>query len=464
MTAADQIVIANSVTITGSVTLTISLGPPTNTPYSTNIWAQRFGSTGTDICRAIAVWTNGDIVMGGGFQFTVDFGTGPLTAASSSPDMYIAGYSSSGTNLWSKRYGGTGVEVVRGIAFDPSGNIFVCGHFTGNVDFGGGTVTNAGINDIFIVKYNSVGVYQWQKIVGGTADDVATALCVDTNGAVYVTGYFMGTVNFGGGNLFSQFGGQDSYLAKYDSAGAYVFAKKFTNNADDQGAALACDSTNGIYLGGKFQGSIDLGGGNLVSAGATDMYLGKFNSGGTYIWGQRFGGTLADSVSGIAVDSSRSIYLLGSFTQSIDMGGGTITTGSSDSDAVHAKYNSAGTYQWASSMPGPGSEFPNAIACDSSGNSTVTGSFQFTINCGGATLQSASVGITDVFTAKYNSSGTHIWSYRGGGVNSDDGLAVGIDSNGYVAVGGSFSGTAAFGPDIFTSAGGTDVFLWRIAP
>ena len=53
---------------------------------------------------------------------------------------------------------------------------------------------------------------------------------------------------------------------------------------------------------------------------------------------------------------------------------------------------------------------------------------------------------------------------RGGGVGADDGMAVGIDGGGYVTTGGSFSGNAGSGSTIFGSAGGTDIFLWRIAP
>ena len=225
--AAGTAQISGNVQITGDIVLTVSLGTAvTNPPVNTNIWAQRFGSTSTDTCRAIVSdASSGNIIMGGGFNGTVNFGTGALVSAGGT-DMYLAGYNSSGTALWSKRYGGTGSEVVRGVALDGSGNVYVCGHFLGASDFGGGVTNSTGINDIFIAKYSSTGVYQWVKTFGNTDDDVAESLDVDSGGNVIVTGYFKGQVNFGGGILFSQFSGMDTLFGEVFHSGGFCVCQE----------------------------------------------------------------------------------------------------------------------------------------------------------------------------------------------------------------------------------------------
>ena len=78
-----------------------------------------------------------------------------------------------------------------------------------------------------------------------------------------------------------------------------MFAKKFTNNADDDGIGVSVDASDNIILTGKFQGSIDMGGGSVASAGATDMYLAKFDSAGTHTWSDTFGGAFPDFTSGV---------------------------------------------------------------------------------------------------------------------------------------------------------------------
>src|SRR5262249_17807764 len=143
---------------------------------------------------------------------------------------YLVIVNVSGQHLWSKGFGGPTLSDsvgVTAVATDASGNIVITGSLQGSADFGGGVLTSSGhYNDVFIAKYSSSGAHLWSKRFGSTGEDVGYGIAVDSSGNVLVTGYFQGTVDFGGGGLVSA-GGADAFLAKYSPSGAHLWSKRF---------------------------------------------------------------------------------------------------------------------------------------------------------------------------------------------------------------------------------------------
>src|SRR5258705_9584553 len=113
-----------------------------------------------------------------------------------------------GTCTWSKRFGGTSghTRLPRDIAnpvkiaTNPLDNsVVIAGYYLGSIGFGGEMLTNAGSPDIFIAKYNSTGQHLWSKRFGGIVGDQAQAVAVDPrNGDIMVIGEFGSTVDFDG--------------------------------------------------------------------------------------------------------------------------------------------------------------------------------------------------------------------------------------------------------------------------
>ena len=92
---------------------------------------------------------------------------------------------------WARQLGGITSDVVKGVAFDSSGNVFVSGAFSSAVNFGSGpSLVSAGQNDGFLAKYSSANVLQWVDRFGGTGAEVADSVAVDTTGYVLSTGSF----------------------------------------------------------------------------------------------------------------------------------------------------------------------------------------------------------------------------------------------------------------------------------
>ena len=97
---------------------------------------------------------------------------------------------------------------------------YITGNFQGTVDFGGGDVTSAGNTDIFVLKLNSSGTFQWVNTYGSTSSDAGNGITVDSSGNAYITGYFQGTVDFGGGDVTSA-GNLDIFVLKLNSSGTF---------------------------------------------------------------------------------------------------------------------------------------------------------------------------------------------------------------------------------------------------
>ncbi len=179
------------------------------------------------------------------------------------------------------------------ITVDSSGNSYITGYFEGTVDFGGGNVTSAGAADIFILKLNSSGTFQWVNIFGGTSTDVGQGIAVDSSGNSYITGSFQGTVDFGSGDITPS-GFDDIFVLKVNPSGTFQWVNTFGGTSIDVGEDITVDSSGNSYITGWFRETVDFGGGNVTSVGGADIIVLKLNSSGTFQWVNTYGGTSTD--------------------------------------------------------------------------------------------------------------------------------------------------------------------------
>ena len=381
-----------------------------------------------------------------------------------------------------KALGGSGTDIGYAVARDANGNVMVAGSFSGTVDFGGGPLTSAsGHPSMFVAKYSSSGTPVWSRAVSGSGGSVPAAIAVDGNGDVLVTGSFAGTADFGGGALTST-GTADIFLAKYASAtGAYLWAQRFGDIANSgfgitaHGNGVAVDSSNNVLLTGSFQGVVNFGGSNLSDSSlTTDVFVVKFNAAGVHQWSKNFPNTALDSGQAIAVDPSGNVAITGTYTGTVNFGGGNLPAGHGGLNAAFvAEFDPSGTHLWSrgffDTTAGTAalSVFGNGVACDSSGNVVITGSFGHTVDFGTGILTAS--GSRDIFLAKYSSSGTPAWTHHYGSVTSNAGGqssadAVAIDSGGNIAIVGVFYNTSLntgtdFGGGALLSVGQGDGFV-----
>ncbi len=454
-------------------------------------WVKGIGGDGifgndVEVGESIAVDPSGNVYVTGTFLGAADFNPGgtavTLKAMTNHQNVFVGKYDSSGNCLWVKRIGATSADFSKGIALDTAGNVYVAGYFRGTSNFNpeGSTDTfTAWGTDVFIAKFSTNGDYQWAKRLGGNSTDQGWDVGVDVSGNVYVTGYFSGTANFnpdGIGGTLTSTGSTDVFVAKYTTHGEYIWAKGMGGSGIDQGRALAVDTSGDVYLTGYFGDIIHLGNkDSLAFAGATDLFLAKYSSDGSYLWTKAVGGVGIDEGWGITVDATNNIYLTGRFfSEFLDFNpggsGGSLTRRSVGYDAFVAKYAVNGNFLWARKMGGWSEDRGYGIVTDPDNNVYVTGTFQsstdFYADGGNDTLKGR--GGVDIFVVGYDRDGNYLLSKSLGGILSDKSRKMAIDIYGNAYLTGTFGGTVNFNPEgiggTLTSSGNQDIFILRLSP
>jgi hypothetical protein len=450
--------------------------PPTPTPTPTpppsgsgpHVWSVDFGGTNaggdTATPSGIAVDSSGSVVVVGCFKGNVNFG-GVTLSSTGLNDIYLVKFAATGSLQWAKRFGGTADDRAKGVAIDSGNNIYITGYFRNTVDFGGGALT--GSSNAFLAKYTTTGSHIWSKRLSSTTSgmDEGTALGVDGGGNAIVATEIYSTSDFGGGALTSA-GGGDIVLVKYSSTGAHVWSRRFGGSADDIATGVAVDQTTGeAWATGYFGGTVDFGGGNLTSAGGTDIFAVKYSSTGSHVWSRRWGSTSDDKGFGIAVDQAGSMVATGVFINSVDFGAGPVAN-SAGGDIFLAKYSAAGICQWSKgfgSTTSLSNESGYGVAFDPSGNVLLTGGVVSTVNFGGGSTTGD--GWYNAFIAKFTGSGGYVWAKRyPNGTGHSNGRAIESDGAGNALATGDFEVAINLGGGTLTSPGAQDTYLVKLGP
>jgi GH43 family beta-xylosidase len=245
-----------------------------------------------------------------------------------------------------------GVEVGRSICVDASGNIYVYGTFAGTDDFdpSGSTNTmtaNGTSSDVFVVKYNSSGVFQWAAR-GGVANSGDNSsgghgqICTDgTN--VYVAGSFSaaGSATFtpaaGGCTTCSPSpANSQGFVGKLDCAGGqWQWIQPWGTAAQNQGHSVCVDASGNVYVSGEANGNFTLGPSSISTVDA-QAFFGKLNAAGVWQWAVTGGGTGSDASAGGSISYNANLGRLtatgsyNSLTVSFGSFGIPNTTGSTD--------------------------------------------------------------------------------------------------------------------------------------
>jgi hypothetical protein len=288
------------------------------------VWSKGFGSTQNDQGFGIASYADGRVIVTGTFHETVNFGGSSLTTAGNG-DLFVAAFDATGAHLWSKRTGGNADDSGTAVAIDGNGDILLTGSGFGSADFGGGPLQ--GVGGVFIVKLASDGSHIWSQRVGSAGSDGGLAIAADPSGNILVAGEFSQTADFGGGPLTSA-GATDAFVAKYGSDGSFRWAKRFGGPGFDH-ARVVTDGAGNVLVTGRFRGTTDFGGGPVTSSrpelGWTDAFIAKYSPAGGLHWAKVFGDIDSDDVgSGIVADAAGNPILTGSFHDVVDLGGGPI--------------------------------------------------------------------------------------------------------------------------------------------
>ncbi|MBL0096296.1 MAG: hypothetical protein IPP46_07150 [Bacteroidetes bacterium] len=154
----------------------------------------------------------------------------------------------------------------------------------------------------------------------------------------------------------------------------YTWAGKAGGTGNEYGDYMTSDGSGNIYVTGRFDGTCDFDPGagtvNKTSAGSSDIYIAKYSSAGNLIWAISTGGTGLDRGYCLDVDATGNIYLAGTFAGTVDLdpGPGTSThISAGGTDMFVAKYDSSGNFVWSKAFGLLNTEYAEAIALDGNG-------------------------------------------------------------------------------------------------
>lgn len=453
--------------VLGTTTLTVTGGSSEGFLAKTNSggsfqWAVRMGGTMSDYAQCV-VANSTDVFVSGVYRSTATFYssgtstvTATLTGVTTDDECFIARYNSAGVVQWAIKYTGvTGTnQKPRRIAVNNTlGLIYVTG------ETGGKMFTNC---------YNiSLGTLQWSTVSSNTGNAYGWGVVSDgaaTGNCYAVAQYAAGPVDLG---MTSYIGSNGALLVKYNSSGVVQWVKNIggTGTGDEYPrGGLGIDASGNLYIAGDFSGPANISGitlSNPGSAGTRNLFVAKYDNAGTVQWAKTSAGTTGlgtELVYGMETDASGNSYLAVNNQENnsvvIDCQTFNAQIGNTDQKLFVVKYDNLGNVSW-SGAPAANNSQTSAwcIATKGDGTAVIGGLTIGTTTFGGTVLTSANA---DAFLAKAGSSvpvvsGTTICSGSTAVLTASFPTGSGIVFNWYAA--------ATGGSPLFTGASFTTPVL-----
>lgn len=412
--------------------------------------------------NAVATDTAGNVYIAGFFNGPAYFENTVMSAAEGSAwSLFIAKYNSTGNLIWVQRAGHSpGVIQINEMVLDAAGNIYVAGFFNQNATFDATTLTNAGMTDIFLAKYNSTGNFQWVRKAGGPGEDEANDLTVADNGDIYICGSYKNNAVFGLTTLPSA-GGQDMFVASYNNDGFFQWVQKGGGSGSDIARSIVVNSDGDVTVAGNFQGSATFSTKSLTSAGGYDIFMLRYSSAGALAWAKGMGGTGNDYGNDLCTNTAKELYIVGEFEGTANIANESLTS-KGGSDIYVARFSNLGNSQWAFRDGGVNNDFVKSVFLGNMGSIYIAGSFVESTLIGDTELTGK--GDQDILVAKYEYiyEKKFKWAQSMGNTELDRALKLTADSKMNVYSVGTFLKEVVFGEDVLSTNFSNNGFVVRL--
>lgn len=304
--------------------------------YNSNgqmVWAKAIGGTGTD--RALSVTYNkGFLYVSGIFNNTATFGSQTLTSEGQD-DGFLAKYDSSGKFIWVKQFGSTWLDRVDKAVFATNGDLYLSATLGDGTMYEGNPLNSAGGVDGYVFKLDTAGHLLDYVNIGGSSNEYIGGISIK-NGSLYVTGlYFSNTFTAGSFNI-SKIGGYDGFALKMDGSLNTLWLNSFGGSEDDGGIRTLVDDNGNTYVGGYGNGSIDFDNVFLPGTpGIRDGLLAKYDSIGNLVWARRAGTNSSAHYRDIRfINSQNEIQTWGHFSGNVVIAGQTYSAASASTNDI----------------------------------------------------------------------------------------------------------------------------------
>lgn len=283
------------------------------------IWAHNAGGEGgCGDYSTIGLDKDNNVLISGIAGTIMDFGNG-FKFTHKSSGIYVAKYSNDGQLIWAKSPEGSG--EAQGLGIDKEGNVFIGGYFVSEVAFDNIKLNSQPDNkgDAYVAKYGPDGKAIWAKRFGGEDGEIASCE-TDGLGNIYLGGlYFSKKISTEVSTLTNN-GLINAFMAKYNRDGNLLWAKSAGgNNGEAPGTAIReffVDEKGNAYCTGSNWSEFNFAGTTIKPiAESEDIFIIKYDKDGNEIWGMDYGGTGRNAGRGITTDKNGNIFLTGSFDE-----------------------------------------------------------------------------------------------------------------------------------------------------
>ncbi len=351
---------------------------------------------------------------------------------------------SSQTIKWQKSFGGSAEDYAACVQQTTDDGFIIVGS-TASTD--GKVKDHHGLGsynyDFWILKVNGKGIMLWQKTLGGSGDDVATAVQQTTDGGFIVAGYSEST----DGDVTGNNGCYDFWVVKLTSSGSIQWQKSFGGKRYDYAKSVRQTSDGGYIVAGYTNSNnADVSGNH----GNDDYWVIKLNSTGSITWKQCFGGSDYDQASSVRQTKDGG-YILSGYSRSQD---GQLTDNKGGYDYWIIKLNSAGTLSWQTNLGGNSDDLAYAVEQTTDGGYIIGG---YTYSSTGQVQENH--GGADYWIVKLNSSGQTTWKKTYGGSANDFAYSIAQTVEGGYVINGY---TASSDSDLSHNSGYNDYWIVKI--
>ncbi len=333
---------------------------------------------------------------------------------------------------WQKTFGGTLSDDGGAIKATSDGGYIFAGRTSSN---NGDVSGNHGGLDWWVVKTDAIGDIEWQKTLGGGADDIAYSVIQTTDGGYAIAGW----TESSDGDVTGYQGNKDCWVVKLDAAGTLMWQKSLGGPAEEEFRHIIQTADGGYACTGwSFSNSGDASG----LHGFRDTWLVKLDALGTISWQKMLGGL--NDERGYTVEQTADLgYIVSSSSNSSS---GDVSANYGDLDYWLVKTDALGIISWEKNYGGSGQENNRGAVQTADGGYIVTG---YTASSNGDVT--GFNGVEDIWVIKTDNLGAITWQNTLGGSLSDRGSHIAQTADGgYIASG----YTASSDGDVSANQGG----------
>ncbi|MDQ3943697.1 MAG: SBBP repeat-containing protein [Actinomycetota bacterium] len=306
----------------------------------TELWTRQFGSSDRDYLRGVVADADGNVYLAGETE-----GTLPGQVPAGGRDAFLRKYDPAGTELWTRQFGGGGGDGGAGVALDAAGDAYIVGTTRGAMP----GQTPGGDYDAFVRRYDPAGNEIWTRQFGGIEGEGARSVAVGPGGKLLIVGSTQGAFP-----EQSNSGGFDAFITQYDIDGNALWMRQFGSAVNDFGVAVATDENGEVIVVGSTDGILL----TKSTGGGTDAFVRRYDAAGTAMWTEQFGGKFTDSAMGVAMDPTGRVFVAGTTERS-----GPGQPGRGQDAFIHC-YDSIGRQQWASEFGTEATDMALGVALD----------------------------------------------------------------------------------------------------